>query len=106
VYAYQQHHGVIPDELAGRVVIRHRCDETSCENWEHLVIGTQPDNVDDWRARRGREAGPLADHRGARGRAIAIREAIRSAVRDGADPEEAIARAIEAGTPPVRERLF
>jgi hypothetical protein len=106
VYAYQQHYGAIPDELAGRIVVRHRCDETSCQNWEHLLPGSQPDNVDDWRVRRGRESGPLADHRGAQGRAIAIRNAIRAALRTGADPEEAIARAIEAGIPPYQERLF
>ena len=106
VYAYQQHHGVLPDELAGRVVIRHRCDETSCQNWEHLITGTQPDNVDDWRIRRGREVGPLADQRGARGRAVAIRDAIRTALQAGADPEEALARAAAAGIPAHQERLF
>ena len=61
VYAYQLHHGVIPAHLAGQVVIRHRCDETSCQNREDLLTGTQPDNVGDYRARRGREDGPLAD---------------------------------------------
>ena len=40
VYAYQLHHGVIAmAPWAGQVVIRHRCDETSCENWDHLLIG-------------------------------------------------------------------
>ena len=106
VYAYQQHYGVIPDELAGRMVVRHQCDETSCQNWEDLVPGSQPDNVDDWRARRGREVGPLADQRGARGRAVAIRDAIRAALRAGDDPEEAIAAAAAAGIPPRQERLF
>jgi hypothetical protein len=74
VYAYQLHHGaVITAPWAGQVVIRHRCDETSCQNRDDLLIGTQPDNVRDYRARRGREDGPLADRRGARGRAVAIR---------------------------------
>ena len=90
VYAYQLHHGVIPAPWAGQVVIRHRCDETSCENWDHLLIGTQPDNVQDYRARRGREDGPLADRRGARGRAVAIRDAILTARRNGASTEEAL----------------
>jgi hypothetical protein len=106
VYAYQQHYGVIPDELAGWMVIRHQCDETSCQNWEHLVSGSQPDNVDDWRMRRGREVGPLADQRGARGRAVAIRDAIRTALQAGADPEAAIAAAAAAGIPAHQERLF
>jgi hypothetical protein len=106
VYAYQQHHGVLPTELAGRVVIRHRCDETSCQSWEHLITGTQPDNVDDYRVRRGREIGPLADWRGAQGRAIAIRDAIRAALRDGTDAEEALAQAAAAGIPARQEGLF
>ena len=87
-------------------MIRHRCDETSCENWDHLLIGTQPDNIQDYQARRGREDGPLADRRGARGRAIAIRNAIITAQRDGANIEEALRQAISAGIPPRQERLF
>ena len=107
VYAYQLHHGVIAmAPWAGQVVIRHRCDETSCENWDHLLIGTQPDNVQDYRVRRGRQDGPLADRRGARGRAVAIRNAILTARRDGEDIEEALQRAISAGIPPRQERLF
>ena len=72
----------------------------------HLIIGTQPDNVRDYVARRGRASGPLADRRGARGRAVAIRAAILTARRAGADIEEALQRAIEAGIPPHQDRLF
>jgi hypothetical protein len=88
VYAYQLHYGALPAS-AGQVVIRHQCDETSCQNWEDLVTGTQPDNVRDYQARRGREGGPLADRRGARGRAVAIRAAILTARRTGTSIEEA-----------------
>ena len=103
VYAYQLHYGALP---AGQVVIRHQCDDASCQNWEDLVIGTQPDNVRDYQARRGREDGPLADRRGARGRAVAIRDAIRTARRAGTSIEEALHQAITAGIPPHQERLF
>ena len=106
VYAYQLHHGALPEAWAGRVVIRHECDETSCQAWEHLIIGTQPDNVRDYQARRGRESGPLADRRGARGRAVAIRGAILTARRAGTDIEEALRQAVSAGIPPHQERLF
>jgi hypothetical protein len=107
VYAYQLGHGLIaPSAAAGQVVIRHGCDETSCQNWDHLLAGTQPENVWDYRARRGREDGPLADHRGARGRAAAIRDAILTAQRSGADVEEALRQAIAAGIPPHHQRLF
>jgi hypothetical protein len=107
VYAYQLGHGLITRApSAGPVVIRHSCDETSCENWDHFLVGTQPENVWDYQARRGREDGPLADRRGARGRATALRHAILTARRSGADVEEAIQQAIAAGIPPHQERLF
>ena len=106
VYAYQLHYGALPEAWAGQVVIRHQCDEASCQNWEHLIIGTQPDNVRDYQARRGREGGPLADRRGARGRAVAIRAAILTARRTGTSIEEALQQAIIAGIPPRQERLF
>jgi hypothetical protein len=106
VFAAQLHHDVITAPLASQVVIRHNCDETSCQNWEHLLIGTQAGNVSDYRDRRGREDGPLADRRGARGRAVAIRHAILTAQRSGADVEDALLQAIAAGIPPHRERLF
>ena len=71
-----------------------------------LDVGTQPENVWDYRARRGREDGPLADRRGARSRATAIRQAILTARRSGADIEEALQQAIAAGIPPHQQRLF
>lgn len=53
--------GPIPDGL----VIRHKCDNPSCVNLDHLEIGTQSDNVHDM-IERGRmhdfhgEANPRA----------------------------------------------
>jgi hypothetical protein len=106
VYAFQLAHGLIPARWAGRFAIRHTCDETSCQNQAHLLIGTPADNAADYQARRGRETGPLADTRGPRGRAVAIREAICTARREHADIEAAVARAIAAGIPPRQQRLF
>jgi hypothetical protein len=54
----------------------------------------------------GAVIGPLADHRGARGRAVAIRDAILTALRSGSDVEEALQQAIAAGIPPHQQRLF
>ena len=105
VFAHQVRHGVITAPSAGRA-IRHSCDETSCQNWEHLIGGTQPENIWDYRVRRGREDGPLADRRGARGRAVAIRRAILTARHADADIEEALQQAIAAGVPPHQQRLF
>jgi hypothetical protein len=105
VYGYQARHGLIPDGPATAIVVRHRCDETSCVNAEHLIPGTQPENVGDYQARR-LVPGPLADRRGARGRAIAIRDAIRAALRDGTDPEEALAAVIADGARGHQDPLF
>jgi hypothetical protein len=105
VYAYQLGHGLIPAGLAGQMVVRHRCDETSCVTGEHLIPGTQPENVGDYQARR-LTPGPLADRRGARGRAIAIRDAIKTALRNGTDPEEALAAAIADGARGHQDPLF
>jgi hypothetical protein len=98
VFAYQHAHGLNLDRLLrADLVIRHRCDEASCQNPTHLVIGTAADNSTDYQARRYRAGGPLADVRGA-GRARAIRHAIKTAPT-GPPPavEEAIMAAIRAG---------
>lgn len=48
-HSYEAHKGAIPNGL----VIRHKCDQPSCVNPDHLEIGTHQDNVDD-KMRRGR----------------------------------------------------
>lgn len=109
-YAYQATHGVIGAAWAERgPTIRHTCDEASCQNPAHLLLGTPADNAHDYQTRRGREHGPLADRRGARGRAVAIRAAITAARRTSAEAgavDTAIAAAIDAGYPPHQDRLF
>jgi hypothetical protein len=77
VFAYQHAHGLNVERLMNNdVVIRHRCDEASCQNPTHLLLGTAADNTGDYRTRRYRVGGPLSDLRGTAGRAIAIRTAI------------------------------
>jgi len=46
---FERHHGYLPP------VVRHTCDNPSCINIEHLVGGTQKDNVRDC-IERGRRA--------------------------------------------------
>ena len=43
------------------MVLRHTCDNPACCNPNHLVLGTQQDNVDDMHA-RGRQGKPRYDH--------------------------------------------
>ncbi len=105
VFAYQHAHGLCVQRLLGAdVVIRHHCDEASCQNPAHLVIGTAADNTCDYRTRRHRVGGPLTDLRGTAGRAIAIRQAIRAGrVHGPAATEAAIAAAITAGDSSVHQ---
>jgi hypothetical protein len=42
-WVYEQEHGKIPDGL----VVRHKCDNPSCINLEHMELGTQQENVKD-----------------------------------------------------------
>jgi hypothetical protein len=80
------------------VVIRHRCDEASCQNPTHLVLGTAADNTGDYTTRRHRIGGPLNDLRGTTGRAIAIRDAILTTRPHGPTATDAaITTAIAAG---------
>ena len=52
--AYCKAHGLKLEEIKG-LVVRHRCDNPSCVNPEHLEIGAQADNIAD-AVSRGRNA--------------------------------------------------
>lgn len=58
--AYCEHHGVSVDSIVGKVV-RHTCDNRSCVNPEHLIIGTQQDNMKD-AVERGRMSSGVDHH--------------------------------------------
>ena len=51
--AYRLHYGVSP---VGKIV-RHKCDNPSCVNPEHLELGTHQDNVNDRQARSRQAVG-------------------------------------------------
>ncbi|ATL88770.1 hypothetical protein [Streptomyces malaysiensis] len=89
-------------------VVRHTCDESSCQLAAHWVAGERLDNIRDYYARSHRAGHALSDVRGPDGRAVAIRDAILTAQATGADIETAIAAAIAAGNPSgaVQDALF
>lgn len=45
-YVYCKTHSLTKEDIVGKV-IRHTCDNPRCINPEHLLIGTQRDNVQD-----------------------------------------------------------
>lgn len=108
VYLYQESRGLLrPLPDGSYPVIRHRCHESSCLNPIHLAAAPAAGSAAGPNTARD-TAGPAADSRGAQGRAIAIRDAILSAVAAGATPGEvevAIEAAGAAGIPAVQTAL-
>jgi hypothetical protein len=111
IYGYVLSRGVpAPDPVTGFLpVIRHRCDEPSCQAAGHLAAGSAGENVRDYLARRQDPYSPLSDRRGPRGRAVAIRDAILTALAEDArlgEIEAAIEAASAAGIPGAQQVLF
>jgi hypothetical protein len=104
VYAYVLSRGLpSPDPVTGVLpVIRHRCDEPSCQAAGHLATGSAGDNARDYLARHRDPYSPLNHRRGPRGRAVAIRNAILAALAEDAtvgQVEAAIETVSAAGIP-------
>ncbi len=111
IYGYVLSRGIPrPDPVTGALpVIRHRCDEPSCQAAAHLAAGSPAENTRDYLARRADPYSPLSDRRGPRGRAVAIRGAILTALAEGAslgEIEAAIEAASAAGLPGAQQVLF
>ncbi|MCX2715222.1 hypothetical protein [Mycolicibacterium sp. J2] len=105
LFAYQLAYGVIPRlgwSDTQDDVICHQCDFAACTNPEHMHLGTNATNRYEYLARRGNLASPLADVRGAAGRARAIASAVRTGLarnKSAASIERLICRAERAGHP-------
>lgn len=90
-FAYALEHGI--DALLAAPVLAHTvCDNPMCQDPHHLEPSTIAENTVEWSVRRHRLATGFRDRRRARGRA----ESLRTALRDGADPYEALAAGIPA----------
>jgi len=88
------------DAVAAAPVLAHVCDNPLCQNVEHLEAVSNAQNRAQWAARRTRVGGALRDVRGARGRSLEIRNAIRS----GGDLSSIIGagvRPVDAGQLPL-----
>lgn len=59
-------------------MLAHACDNPLCVNVEHVRPSTAAANAAEWSQRRSDWSGPLADRRGTRGRAWAIRDGLRA----------------------------
>ncbi|MFI6541436.1 hypothetical protein ACIBHY_53915 [Nonomuraea sp. NPDC050547] len=97
VYGWQLHHGLIAARAGEDLVVAHACDEAACQNPRHWRLVERYINNAEYTARRARAEGPLADVRGAGGRARAVAHAIGAARRAGSDVEAAILAAQAAG---------
>lgn len=74
---YALSHGVT--SLLTAPLVSHLCDEPVCQAPAHLVLGSAASNTLEGHERRESVGSPLRDVRGARGRAIALRDAARDA---------------------------
>ena len=90
-FGYAHTHGLAA--LQAAQVIRHLCDEPSCQLPEHWAAGTIAENTSEWAARRLVPGSPLRDIRGARGRA----EALRAAALTGTNLDEVALEGMPAG---------
>lgn len=83
-FGYAVHHGV--DALLAVPIVAHNCDNPLCQNPTCWRESNHRANASDLYRRRDIVRGPLADIRGARGRARAVRDA----ARNGQPVEEAV----------------
>jgi len=87
-FAWAITHGV--DALEDVPMLGHRCDNPLCQmvGPRHVEASSAWRNRQEWVMRRHTIGGPLRDRRGARGRALAVRDALR------VDPSGATAAAV------------
>lgn len=75
-FAFALAYGV--EALAAAPMLGHTCDNPMCQNVLHHRPMDSAQNSHEWAVRRHRPSWPLRDGRGARGRAVAVRNALRA----------------------------
>ena len=75
-YGFALEHGV--GELLRADKVTHRCDEPLCQEPAHWRAGTNSSNLQEFHDRKLTPGSPLRDVRGARGRAVALRDGLRA----------------------------
>lgn len=94
IFAFQLTHGLIPRLGWSETdpCLCHRCDESGCVNPAHLRVGTCAENRTEWAQRHRNPSGPLADLRGAAGRARAVGAVLRASIAAHLSTEQIEAR--------------
>lgn len=89
-FAFAVHHGL--DGLDAAPLLGHRCDNPLCQRIGpgHVEVSSAVMNRREWVSRRDRHDSPLADPRGARGRAEVLRALARSDPRGVRDEIERV----------------
>jgi hypothetical protein len=95
-YAYELAYGPIPDGL----VVRHRCDTPACVRPDHLLLGTQAENIADRQA-RGRHRVVRGEKNGAARLTDAEAAQLRVDYLTGGDDQYEIARRYGVTQPTV-----
>lgn len=97
-FGYALAYGV--DRMLAASVLAHSCDNPLCQNPDHLAAVTNAENKAQWAARHRTPGAVLRDMRGARGRSLAIRSALKSG-GDLAAINAAGIRPVDAGQIPM-----
>jgi hypothetical protein len=92
--AYAEAHQLDPSSMGG--VVMHTCDNKWCVNPDHLVLGTQQDNMDD-KVAKGRQA------RGTKHGMVKLTDSSILSIRNRYTPGNGVALAKEFG---VSRRLI
>jgi len=56
IYAHRLMAQLTKEDFDEKKVVRHKCDNPACINPSHLCLGTQKDNMQDWKNKKKKKA--------------------------------------------------